>query len=456
MSKSIIINEQQALACILQKPELLKDNTKNWFVDNISRCIFDSLVKLYSNSVSFTTSTIVSECAKTEKDITHQLIEDLKTKVTYNIDDYDYYCRRLREDYVKNDLQSRVLKVATSELIKKGELNIEALQQTIDDLEKAIDIVKQKDIRLQGFPELLEKYEYELQHRDQSDNFTSSGNRFLDQHLYGGGLEYGQITTLFGNPGNGKSIAALNLVNGKINRQDPTLYIPTEMGWASTMDRLIAIRTNIPINDFSRVDSETHQISEYAIEEFKREKDRLSKLKYFKLVDESNLNKQDLRSLILSMKQELNVKHITVFIDLASMMEEFSGDNKASRWEDAINDMFKLAKEGKDAFVLIFQSRRPETVQVQNYEDCKKFEPKLEMLKNSGSIEERSRIIISIFRQKHYGIRLLGDSDPEVAIADDVLKMKIVKQNNGPLADIPYLYDGPTAKLNYIPEVTNE
>ena len=108
MSKSIIINEQQVLACILSNPNLLDLDSKNWFTNPISQCIFESLKKLKLNSVSFSTSTIVSECAKVNTDVTHQLIEDIKTKVTYDKKDFEYYCRRLREDYVKEDLQNLI------------------------------------------------------------------------------------------------------------------------------------------------------------------------------------------------------------------------------------------------------------------------------------------------------------------------------------------------------------
>lgn len=453
MSKSIIINEQQVLACILSKPELLDLDSKNWFTNPISICIYESLRKLKLNSVSFTTSTIVSECAKTNNDVTHQIIEDIKTKVSYSINDFQYYLRRLREDYVKEDLQGRVLKVATGHLLTKGELNIPALQTTIEEIQNAIDAVEQKNVDLISFPQLLDEYEKELLNRASSNNFTSSGSRYLDKFLYGGGLEYGQICSLFGNSGNGKSIAELNLVNGKINKQEPTLYIPTEMGRFSTMDRLIAIRTGISIDELMKVDKETGTIPDYVYEAFKKEKSKLIRMKYFKLVDEPNISIPKLKKIILDMKKELNVKSITVVIDLASMMQEFEGDNKASKYEDALNKLFKVAREGHDAFVLIFQTKRSsDGVNVQNYEDCRKFIPKIESLKNSGAIEERSRIVISVYRQKYYGIRLLGKDDPEVMAADDILEMSILKQNNGPLATIKYLYDGPTAKLFYFEE----
>jgi replicative DNA helicase len=315
MSKSIIINEQQVLTCIFNKPDLLESLEQNWFVNSTSQCIFEALKKLYLLNVSFTTSTIVSECAKTNTDITHTLIDELKSKVSYDVKDFGYYKKRLIEDYVKEDLQGRVLKAATGALISKGELNIDLLKQTVNDIENAIDLVQQKNTKLLSFSDMLDEYEDALLNKSTS-NFTSSGNRFIDQHLYGGGLEYGQICSIFGNSGNGKSIATLNLVNGKINRQDPTLYIPTEMGRFSTLDRLVAMRTGLTIDQLTHVDKETDSIPEYVLEEFRQEKKRLLKLKYFKLVDDSNISKPILQKLIQDMKKELKIDRLTVYIDL--------------------------------------------------------------------------------------------------------------------------------------------
>ena len=79
--KSILINEQQYLSCILNNPSLIKNEEFNYLVNDISRDIFTTLKKLYSQGVSFTSSTVVSECLKINKDITVEIVNGLKDKV---------------------------------------------------------------------------------------------------------------------------------------------------------------------------------------------------------------------------------------------------------------------------------------------------------------------------------------------------------------------------------------
>lgn len=447
MSKSIIINEQQVLACLLTNPELLDLDSKNWFTNPISQCIFESLRKLKSNSVSFSTSTIVSECAKTNTDVTHQIIEDIKTKVTYSIDDFQYYLRRLREDYVKEDLQGRVLKVATGHLLTKGELNIPALQTTIEEIQNAIDTVEQKNVKLKSFETILPKYEDDLNNRGIHSNFTSTGNSYLDSKLTGGGIPKGQFITLFAGPGMGKSTVALNNVNGNINKQVPLLYLPLEMGETLSLDKLISLRTGIPLQKFYEVDRLSDSVAEYVLEAFKAEKAKLLRNRNFRITDSASMSLPTLHTLIKDFKKELKVDTVQVVIDLFTMMVEGRGENKASSLQDLCDGFFEMLKEESSTAVTVVQSKRKETYNVQTYDDCMKYTPRIEDIKGSQGFEERSRAIISVFRQKHIAMRMLGENDPETMCQDDILKLTILKQNLGSLAELDYLYQGDIGKI---------
>ena len=447
MSKSIIINEQQVLACILSNPDLLDLDSKNWFTNPISICIYDSLRKLKKNSVSFSTSTIVSECAKVNNDVTHQIIEDIKNKVSYDKKDFEYYCRRLREDYVKEDLQGRVLKTATSHLLSKGELDIQQLRSTIDDIEKAIDLVEQKNAKLKSFQTILPKYEDDLNNRGLNNNFTSTGNAYLDSKLTGGGIPKGQFITLFAGPGMGKSTVALNNVNGNINKQVPLLYLPLEMGEMLSLDKLISLRTKIPLQKFYEVDKLSDSVAEYVIEAFKVEKAKLLRNKNFRITDSASMSLPTLHTLVKDFKKELKVDTVQIVVDLFTMMIEGRGENKASSLQDLCDGFFEMLKEESATAVAVVQSKRKETYNVQTYEDCMKYTPHIEDIKGSQGFEERSRAIISVFRQKHIAMRMLGEADPETQIADDVLKLTILKQNLGSLAELDFLYQGDIGKL---------
>ena len=75
---SILINEQQYLSCLLNNPDLLKTEDVSYLTNDISKTIFNTIQKLYKESVSFNTTTILSECLKTNKEVSTEIIETLK------------------------------------------------------------------------------------------------------------------------------------------------------------------------------------------------------------------------------------------------------------------------------------------------------------------------------------------------------------------------------------------
>jgi len=446
LSKSILINEQQVLACLLNSPDLLKDPC-DWFSNPASICIYDTLNKLYSSGVSFSTSTIVSECVKTNKDVTHDIVDALKTKVEYDLKDFPYYKKRLLEDHTKERLQLVILQDLTAHVVSKGELDIHVLEKGIKEFQKAIDIVQQKNTKLRSFDDILPDYEKTLEDRGTLGGFMSTGNSYLDSKLAGGGIPLGQFITIFAGPGMGKSSYVKNLVNGNINKRTPLLYCPLEMGETLSMDTLCSLRTQIPLKNYYEIDPATGNIPDYVIEAFKQEKAKLLRNKYFSLVDQASLSLSNIHLLIKEAKREMKVQSLQVVVDLITMLLDARGDNKASALEDLCNGFFEILKEEKCTGIAVVQSRRKEGFNVTTYEDCKKYMPAIEEIKNSQAFEERSRAIISIFRQKHVGIRMLGESDPEVMIADDILQATILKQNLGNLATLDYLYQGDIGKI---------
>jgi len=155
------------------------------------------------------------------------------------------------------------------------------------------------------------------------------------------------------------------------------------------------------------------------------------------------------------MKNELGIESVQVIIDLFTQLEEGRGDNKASVYQDLCDSFFDILRQENSTGIIVVQSKRKESYNVTNYEDCRKYAPKIEDIKNSAAFEERSRAILSVFRQKHVGIRTLGKDDPEIVIADDILELSILKQNLGELATLKFLYQGDCGKLYKIDSQEN-
>ena len=449
---SILINEQQYLSCLLNNPDLLKTEDVSYLTNDISKTIFNTIQKLYKEGVSFNTTTILSECLKTNKEVSTEIIETLKNKVSFNKDDFKHYKKRITQDYVKDKVGTEILKDISSHLLSKGELNIAVLKKTIKDLDWAITTVSGRS-KLKSLKEVFDTYEKTLMERGSSSNFMSTGISFLDDCLVGGGIPKGQFITIFSSPGMGKTTTVLNMMNGNINKKTPLLYYPFEMGEILSFDKLCSLRTQIPLSEFYKTDA-TGSVSDFVLEAVRKEKSKLVRNKYFKLSD-SISNLSTVHEDIKQMKNELGIESVQVIIDLFTQLEEGRGDNKASVYQDLCDSFFDILRQENSTGIIVVQSKRKESYNVTNYEDCRKYAPKIEDIKNSAAFEERSRAILSVFRQKHVGIRTLGKDDPEIVIADDILELSILKQNLGELATLKFLYQGDCGKLYKIDSQEN-
>lgn len=446
--KSCAINEQVYLACLLNNPQLFNTEETCYCLNALSSDIFKVAKQLYEKGNSFTVQTLTAEVLKVNETVTLDIISAIKNTIEYCIDDFStLYKKNLIEAYIKNTVQSGILKRVSSNMLSKGKLDLDAISDTINELQWALDTVQEKNLKLKDFNVLLKRYEDELTDRGNHSSFMSAGNSFLDSHLVGGGIPKGQFITIFAGPGMGKSSYLRNLVSGNINKKAPLLYMPLEMGETLAMDGLISLKTRIPLKEFYEADPVTGSVPDYILEAFNQEKERLLRDKAFRLVDSASTSLRDVHTYIKDMKKELGLKSVQVAIDLFTMLIEGRGDNKASSYQDLCDGFLEVLKEENSTGIAIVQSNRKKDIHVTTYEDCLKYTPKIEEIKGSQAFEERSRAIISVFRQKHVGIRTLGEDDPEVMIADDIMTVSILKQNLGSLATLKYLYAGDTGKV---------
>jgi hypothetical protein len=161
------------------------------------------------------------------------------------------------------------------------------------------------------------------------------------------------------------------------------------------------------------------------------ERDRLQSRKKFACLDDPVLDCPKLEGLIEQAKLKLKSDYLVVFIDLATMMKEFSGEDPRG-FEKGMDAMSQMAKRHGVHFVQVVQANQkileahaPSTVN-----GLKVFRPSLANVKNSGAIAERSRTVLSVFREKYYAVRFFPE-DPEVNGLDDVMEVQILKQSNG-------------------------
>ncbi len=445
---STILNEQQILRCFIKDPKLLLIPKRNYFVSKIAKDIYDVLKTLSEKInivIELTPTNIISEGNKINELINEYNIEKL-FEVDYDINNFEYYLQRLREDFASYNIENNILKNVLKEVSTRGKLNVEKIESFITDIEENLSYVKQENKLLYTISDMYDDYFSIIIKRQKGEWFYSSGDSYLDQSLFMG-FAPGTISTLFASTGIGKSVYALNLINRQINRQIPILYISLEMDLISTMDRLIALRNRIPISIF--YPKSLQDDSERAFKILEEERQKFKKIKRFYFVEEPSLSLSDVEYLIKETKKKLHVNYLSVTVDLLTMVKDFNkgGDKQSTIYENNMNRLHEMAKSLNVHFLGVVQAnRQADNTPVNSIENLDKLKPSLNTIKNSGAIGERSRIVMSAFRAKYYAERFFPDND-ETNIMEDILEIDILKQNMGKLDHLKYLYIGDTANV---------
>jgi replicative DNA helicase len=227
------------------------------------------------------------------------------------------------------------------------------------------------------------------------------------------------------------------------------------MNLVSIVNKLLSQRLSIPFDYFYKKDKSDEDYSEYVASEIKIEEQNIKESPYFRYIDKQSLSLHDIDSLIKQAMESMKQKYAVVTIDLLTMIKDFSGENKASKYEDAMNKLHEIAKKNNVAILGVVQTKRlSDKTVVKGIDDLEKFRPSIEEIKNAGAIEERSRIVLSLFRKKHEANKHFEKDDPILEIIEDIAEIEVLKQNLGEVGNrVKYLYEGEYSKFTpYIEE----
>lgn len=437
---SLIKVEQQNLNVVWDCPEYIYKFDRPYFISTIANDIFQTIKKLYENGIKITASDVVTYGNSRNSEITKENLDILRSQ-EYEIENFKFYFDNLKKNYAKVKIEEKILKEVVVETSSKGELNVKKIQELSNSLQEHLDIIKGKDSVLQSIEQIGTKYRGVLVARKLGQYKFSTGDSLLDSHL-AMGFAPGQITTIFGSSGVGKSAFALNLFSKQINKRIPTMMISLEMDEIATMDRLISNRKKLPSRLLQFKDDDAVDTSEQIFSVFEDGLNDLIKYdKNFFLVDDPSIRLSDLELLVKEAKKRMDTEYLICTIDLLTMMSDFG--SKPTEMEESMNKLNAIAKRQNVHFVCLVQANRSvDNVSITTIEQIDRLRPKsLHGIKNSAAIAERSRIVLSVFRKKHYANELFPD-DPSLEFMDDTMTITVLKQNQGVTGSIiNYLYD---------------
>jgi replicative DNA helicase len=442
--------EQQILRFCFDHPEKVLEIKDNYFLSSEGKSLYDTLLDLYRNNASFSDDNIISAGGQRNESITFELLESIRA-IEYDDSAWKHYRDILQKSYAKDRIQSKVLKDALVISTLKSDLDIDKMQDIVYELQECVNLARGQGAEVKTLREMFDSYQNTLSRRMSGAAFFDTGCVLLNSVLPTG-FAPGEITTIFGSTGIGKSTYSLYLINRMVNKHIPCFYVSLEMSETSTMDRWMASRLRIP---FHALYNKNGVIDESIPEMVKEERVKLERANSnkFVFIDETRVSSSSLEKMIDQVKMKMQTDYMAVFIDLATMMEDF-GEGTPIAYEQAMNNLHQMTKRTRVHLVLVVQavqksleSHRPATI-----EGLRVFRPTLASIKNSGAIAERSRQVLAVYREHYYAAKFFPD-DPLVQEEDDLLEVSILKCSNSEVGKrLNYLHDGGLFRLYPVPK----
>jgi replicative DNA helicase len=243
------------------------------------------------------------------------------------------------------------------------------------------------------------------------------------------GLHAGQMITVAGRPGSGKSTLALDFARASaIRARKPTVIFSLEMGRLEIMMRLLSAEASVPLSsmrsghmtdqDWTRVARRSGDLAEAPL-----------------FIDDSpNLTMMEIRAKSRRLRQRHDLS--MVIIDYLQLMT--SGKRVESRQQEVSEfsrSMKLLAKELDIPVVALSQLNR-------GPEQRTDKRPLLSDLRESGSIEQDSDVVLLVHREDMY-----EPESPRAGEADII----IAKHRNGPTATVPVVFQGRLSRFTDMP-----
>lgn len=448
----LIVAEYRMLNALINSPIFIEDSRihEGTFPHVIAQSLYTAIRELKDRDIEITPASLYQKANEIDYNVNMDVINQIFTidSGANKLDDIIEVLNRARQ---KAELQNKVNELSYL-ANTHDELDSSQISSKLYEAEQLLAQTTDKQI-LRDFDSWFEKYIDDLKGRIYKKRYPF-GDLLLDKLLVKGAYP-GAMTLIAGATGQGKSAYVLNIINGMVNQNIPCMYISLEMSDIDTMDRLVSLRREIPTEELYTPGEGMEAVIK-VVEEERKKLVKDGKLFYF--VDEPNLSIAQVHALIKEFKQRTRADYAVVAIDLVTQLKEFTkvtgGMNLANAIEVAMNQLNAIAKSENVHFLLVAQfGRDADKMKITDMEDLVMLRPSLNDVKNSNAIGERCRAVLGIFRAKYYADRYLQD-DEKTAYMDDIMEVNVLKQNNGMVGRMKYLYDGQIFRVT--PILTND
>lgn len=332
----------------------------------------------------------------------------------------DHYAKVVKEKKVLRDLIE-----VSAEITENAFEATKEIEDLLDDVEQKILTISQKSLPqnfIHAKEELKKAYErIEKLHQGEGRlRGVPTGFDDLDKLL--SGLQKSDLVIIGGRPSLGKTAFVLDIARNAALKGGVTVGIfSIEMSREQVIDRLIAAESQVSLWKIltGRITDDTEfQLIQAAL-------DRLSQTSIF-IDDSPSLNVIQMRS----MARRLQVEHglgllVVDYLQLITPRTNF--ESMVQQVTEISRSLKALARELKVPIVAVSQLSR-----AVDQRDNKV--PRLSDLRESGSIEQDSDVVLFIYRKDRDRV----DIQPE---EQNVAQINIAKHRNGPLGSVNLRFD---------------
>jgi replicative DNA helicase len=328
----------------------------------------------------------------------------------------DLYATLVMDKYLRRQLIG-----AGNDIVQLGYETSTELEIVLDQAEQKIFNLTQKRPQqgLVPISETLIQAFQEIETRNQ-DNVAFSGipSNFYDLDAMTGGFQRSDLIIIAGRPSMGKTSFALGIARNIAERL-PIAIFSLEMSKEQLVQRLLACEAEIESNYLmtGRIAANQWEKLSYAL-------GSLSELPIY-IDDTATQTVMQMRSQARRLQAEQGGKLGLILIDYLQLMEGSGSENRVQELSRITRSLKGLARELKVPVIALSQLSR-------GVEARTNKRPMMSDLRESGSIEQDSDLIIMLYRDEYY-----HPDTPDRGIAEVI----ITKHRNGPTGVVKLLFD---------------
>jgi replicative DNA helicase len=394
-------NEQLILAAMMHDRIVLRDLSSSLdpetFIGGRHKILFSILRDISTRHLSFDLE-ILEQIGGRKEYGGRRYVEDLLSAYTDVPKNLEYHVDRLRTDSIKFTLRVGRLQ-DLMDLSENPHATLDEISDALRDVQGSLSGRLQTGIK-RGY-DLYTHYISDVRARRKESNFVPTGYDYLDENLTEG-LARKKISFWTARPSMGKSTLAWNIADRVTSiYKIPTLFLSLEMGEVSTVDGIIASRTEISLDKIIKY---THQMTAAELQ----------------AVNDAAYQFAN-NDLLTFYTKSVKFEELPRIIDeggygivIFDLWEKLVPQKKQDVIAEYLDRTRILVNDCDVHAMCLHQTKR-------GVEQRSDKRPTLEDLKNSGAYEENADLVVALYREKYYS----PDMDR------DILEMGILKQRRG-------------------------